>query len=254
VQVKRVVITRPSGPYSGSKRLAAKLEAAGIEAFELPLLKCVPISLSAEDRESISQELHKDAGGWLVFLSPTAVWVWSDLIANDSMLGSATQQARIAVQGSGTAKAVGECLNRVPDFIPSVFVAEEFAREFARVLAPHRPVIVPQSADGRDLFAPTLRAGGFSARGIDIYKLETNGINEESLVSYRRFIKQGAAIVFMSPSAVTAAARLLGRDLGTDKVVSIGPITTQAIKQAGLTVWREAQEHSEDGVLKVLVA
>ena len=254
MQVKRAVITRPLGPYSGLKSSAAKLEAAGIEAFELPLLKCVPISLSAEDRESISQSLHKDAGGWLAFLSPTAVSVWSNLISSDSALASATQRAKIAVQGNGTAKAVSECLNRVPDFTPSVFVVEDFAREFVQELSPNRPVIVPQSADGRDLLAPTLRAEGFSARGIDIYKLVTNSINEESLDSYRRFVKEGAAIVFMSPSAVTAAARVLGGDLGTDKVVSIGPITTEAIRQAGLTVWREAQEHSEDGVLKVLVA
>ena len=254
MQVKRAVITRPLGPYSGLKSLAAKLETAGIEAFELPLLKCVPISLSAEDRESISQSLHKDAGGWLAFLSPTAVSVWSNLILSDAALASATQRAKIAAQGSGTAKAVSECLNRVPDFTPSVFVAEEFAREFARVLPPKRAVIVPQSADGRDLLAPTLRAEGFSASAIDIYKLVTNSINEESLDSYRRFVKERAAIVFMSPSAVTAAVRVLGGDLGTDKVVSIGPITTQAIRQAGLTVWREAQEHSEDGVLKVLVA
>jgi uroporphyrinogen III methyltransferase/synthase len=254
VQVKRVVITRPSGPYSGSKRLAGKLEAVGIEVFELPLLKCVPLDLSANDRSLIIQSLQQDPGGWIAFLSPTAVWVWSDLIAGDSVLASATQRAKIAVQGSGTAKAVIECLNRVPDFTPSVFVAEEFAREFARALPPNRAVIVPQSADGRDLFAPILRVAGFGASGIDIYRLEANGINKESLDSYRSFVREGAAIVFMSPSAVAAAARVLQGSLGTDKIVSIGPITTQAIKQAGLTVWREAQEHSEDGVLKVLVS
>jgi uroporphyrinogen III methyltransferase/synthase len=133
-------------------------------------------------------------------------------------------------------------------------VAEEFAREFARALPPNRAVIVPQSADGRDLFAPILRVAGFGASGIDIYRLEANGINKESLDSYRSFVREGAAIVFMSPSAVAAAARVLQGSLGTEKIVSIGPITTQAIKQAGLTVWREAQEHSEDGVLKVLVS
>jgi uroporphyrinogen-III synthase len=34
----------------------------------------------------------------------------------------------------------------------------------------------------------------------------------------------------------------------------VGPITSQAVREAGLAVWREAQEHSEEGVLQALVS
>jgi len=158
----------------------------------------------------------------------------------------------VAAQGSGTADALVECFGRRPNFVPSVFVAEEFARELALRLTKEQMVIVPQSADGRDVFAPTLLTLGRQAIGIKTYRLGPEPITAETLAAYRRFVNPEAAIIFMSPSAAAAAASAIGLTLGTDKVVSVGPITSQALKKAGFPVWREAQEHSEEGVLAAL--
>jgi len=250
--IRRVVVTRPSGPYSGGPKLAAKLIAQGFEALELPLLRCVSMPLSDQGERMVLELLASASKAWLAFLSPTAVSVWRDLVADKPDLKAATSKAMIAVQGSGTAEALGECLGRRPDFTPTVFVAEEFAREFSRILSKEQPVVVPQSADGRDLFAPMLVSLGFQARSIDIYKLEREKLSEQSLKTYRCFVDQETAIVFMSPSAVRAAVANFGLALGTDKIVSVGPITTQALKKEGYPVWREASEHSEDGVVRIL--
>jgi uroporphyrinogen-III synthase len=147
---------------------------------------------------------------------------------------------------------VRECFGRAPDFIPTVFVAEEFAREFAGRLRSDQSVIVPQSADGRDLFAPTLGSLGFQAHGIETYQLKPEHITTEALATYRSFVDAETVVIFMSPSAVRAAVGVFGASLGTDKVVSVGPITSQALKSAGLPVWQEAREHSETGVVAVL--
>jgi len=191
---------------------------------------------------------------WLVFLSPTAVWVWKDLIGEDADLLQATAKSKIATQGSGTANAVKECFNRTSDFVPSVFVAEEFARELIEVLKKGECVLVPQSTDGRDVFVPLLIEAGFSAHGVGIYRLEANEVSKDAISEYRKFVSSDTAIVFMSPSAALSASLILGGVLGTDKIISVGPITSRSIKQAGWQVWREAKEHSEDGVLQVLDA
>ncbi len=250
--IKKVILTRPSGPYSGARRLASKLESKGYDTRELPLLKCVPINITQNDRVKVLRMLQAFDCSWLVFLSPMAVWVWKDLIDEDADLLQSTAKSKIATQGSGTANAVKECFNRNPDFVPSVFVAEDFAREFIGVLQKGEWVVVPQSTDGRDVFVPWLAAAGFSVYGAGIYRLEANEISKDEISEYRRFVSSDTAIVFMSPSAASAASLVLGGVLGTDKIISVGPITSQAIKQAGLAVWREAKEHSEDGVLQVL--
>lgn len=250
--IRRVVITRPSGPYAGGRKLALKLEALGCDVFEFPLLRCVSIPLSSRSQEIIEALSTKASQVWLAFLSPSAVWVWRELARQHESVLALMREAHVAVQGSGTADALKECFGRSPNFVPSVFVAEEFAREFAAILTAERTVIVPQSADGRDVFAPTLAARGLQAFSIETYRLEAQQVAPETLRAYRGFINSEAAIVFMSPSAVAAAVSTIGSSLGTNNVVSVGPITSQALRKAGFPVWREAQEHSEAGVLAVL--
>jgi uroporphyrinogen-III synthase len=165
---------------------------------------------------------------------------------------SLTCGALIAVQGSGTASAVVECFNRKVDFVPTFFLAEEFAQEFAQRFSKAASIVVLQSADGRDLFAPILSGLGFKALAVNIYQLQSEPVSAETLSKYREFVNNDTAVIFMSPSAVRAAAEIFGSSLGTDKVVSVGPITSQALRAVGFPVWREAQEHSEAGVVQSL--
>jgi uroporphyrinogen-III synthase len=232
--------------------LVSRLSDKGFQVFELPLLRSVSLPLSNESRNTVVAASAAASDFWLVFLSPTAVWVWKELVGDDAALISATSCASIAVQGSGTANAVRECFGRKVDFVPTVFVAEEFAREFAERIPRVARVIVLQSADGRDIFAPTLVSFGFSALGINTYQLQAEPVTAEILGRYREFVGNEVVVIFMSPSAVKAAASVLGASLGTDKVLSVGPITSQALRAAGFPVWREAQEHSEAGVVATL--
>lgn len=250
--IDRVVLTRPVGVFSGGNTLAARFLGLGYQVFELPLLRSVALPLSEESRAGVVAAGRAASDFWLVFLSPTAVWVWRDLIANDSALISVTSSCSIAAQGAGTARAVRECFGRKVDFIPTVFVAEEFAGEFAQRFPRVAGVVVLQSADGRDIFAPTLTNLGFDALGINTYQLQRESVGVEILGQYREFVGHATAVVFMSPSAVLAAAALFGSSLGTDKVLSIGPITSQALRAAGFPVWREALEHSEAGIVACL--
>lgn len=250
--IHRVVLTRPAGPYEGGRTLAQRLTAQGYEVLEFPLLRCVPVALSAHDREQLEAACARLRGVWLAFLSPTAVAVWRELVEPGSILAEATSRIAIAVQGVGTAQALRELFCRQPDFVPSVFVAEEFAKELAGRLSRGETVIVPQSADGRDVFAPTLTELGHRAFAVATYRLEPEPASAQLLERYRVFVDSSTAVVFMSPSAVRAAAAVLGASLGTNKVLSIGPITSQAIRTAGFPLWREAREHSEDGVVASL--
>lgn len=249
---KSVVVTRPSGPYAGAQRFVTKLRERGYEPFELPVLSCTPIPLTQETRLLLEGGADGVVATWLAFLSPTAVFVWRDLSQSEPIIRRCLSKASIAVQGSGTAEACRTCFGRHPDFIPSVFVAEEFARELARVLAHGQRVIVPQSAEGRDVLASTLLRQGIAATSLPTYRLETMRPPDETIVKYTDLPDEDTLVVFMSPSAVRATVQVVGQSLSGKKLISVGPITSQAIRKAGFSVWREAAEHSEDGVLAIL--
>lgn len=247
-----VVITRPSGPYAGGDKLARKLHEAGFLTFELPVLACQVIPLSNETEKLLS-EVYASEQVWLAFLSPSALWVWSTIAKSDSALAELTNRASIAVQGSGTAAACQECFGRRPDFVPALFVAEEFAKELSLVVRSGHRVLVPQSADGRDVLVPMLRRNGVQADSFNLYRLEPCQPSADTLLRFGSLPDSETFVVFMSPSAVRAAFKAVGASLSKKKIVSVGPITSQALRQVGLSVWREAREHSEAGVLQALL-
>jgi uroporphyrinogen-III synthase len=251
--IRRVVVTRPVGPSAGGGTFAKKLVGQGFQVFELPILRCISLPLSADSRQKILRAKSTANDSWLVFLSPTAVRVWRELVGSDPDLLSATANALIAVQGSGTADAVLECFGRKANFVPTVFVAEEFALEFVQRVSNASSITVLQSADGRDVFAPTMAEKGFQVVTINTYNVRPEPVATETLGRYREFVDNETAVLFMSPSAVRAATEVLGNSVGTDKIVSIGPITSQALRAVGIPVWREAQEHSEAGVIASLI-
>lgn len=249
--ITTVVITRPSGPYAGAEKLSRKIAERGLAPFEFPVLACEAIPLSA-DAKTLVRETLAASGSWIAFLSPTAVHVFADLLAREFPSNAKLLDIRVAAQGSGTATAVRECFGRAADFIPAVFVAEEFAKEFATKLRSDQRVLVPQSAEGRDLFAPTLQSLGKQACSFSLYGLRPRPVESERYEALKSLSGESTVVIFMSPSAVRAAVQGAADALAGKRILSVGPITSQAIRKAGLSLWREAREHSEEGVIEAL--
>jgi uroporphyrinogen-III synthase len=167
---------------------------------------------------------------------------------------------KIAVQGVGTAEALAECFGRHPDFMPSVFVAEEFGHEFAAVVGHDgRPtqtkVFIPQSTRGRGVLAPVLRSHGYEVFSVDLYHTRELSLSDELRGLVGHLDPTTTAFVFMSPSAVCATVQQLAQHralLEEAAIISVGPITSQAVRSAGLVVTAEAASHSEQGVVELL--
>lgn len=247
---KTVVITRPEGPYAGAQKLARKLQARGFEPFELPILTCEPIEPPGESLRLIQTTIAHGTS-WVAFLSPTAVYAFKAVMERHFPDVQLAKRVALAAQGTGTAQALQECFGKAPEFIPSVFVAEEFAREFAERIG-NEQVLVPQSADGRDVLVPSLVKLGKRAASFHLYCLRRKEVQPEIRRAFSALDNDTTFVVFMSPSAVQAAVEEVGADLKSKRVISVGPITSNALRKAGLSVWREAGEHSEDGVLAAL--
>ncbi len=251
---KTVVITRPDGIADGARELSVKVEQLGLHSLRLPVLRCESLELSAEEAQGLRNFLTSGQG-WIAFLSPSAVHAFyhlRDTLPQTPLLPSSI---KLAVQGSGTADALQRCFGRPPDFVPTVFVAEEFGEEFARQVRQREKLLVPQSADGRDILAPLLRSKGFDVFSLNTYRTREIPLCPEDSAAFERLDPKDAVTVFMSPSAVIATVKALLHQqllLQAIPIISVGPITTQAVKEAGLKVAVEATAHSEEGVIEAI--
>ena len=66
----------------------------------------------------------------------------------------------------------------------------------------------------------------------------------------RERIAQAQVITFASASAVNNYVAAVGRDQTPELVVAIGPITAQAVRDAGLELGAESSEHTIAGLVQ----
>lgn len=64
-------------------------------------------------------------------------------------------------------------------------------------------------------------------------------------------------VTFTSSSTVKNFVEIIGKEnldkLKNTKIISIGPITSNTIKDFGLNVYKEAEEYTIDGIIKALI-
>jgi uroporphyrinogen-III synthase len=202
----KVVVTRPraqAGP------LVARLQAAGHEVVECPLIEVEPTA----------DPVDVEGYDWVIVTSPNG--------AAELAKRAAGPLPRVAAVGPGTAEALRD-LGVEPAFVPSVSSQDGLLAEFPR-------------PGGRVLFAAAdgSRQGPVEELGADFVPLYTTRLVRPDLPP------EGDLVVLASGSAARSFAAL-GVDI---PAVSIGPQTTQVAHSLGLRVVAEAQTHDLDGLV-----
>jgi uroporphyrinogen-III synthase len=160
---------------------------------------------------------------------------------------------RWAAVGTSTAKAL-MVRGIVPDLVPEDAVSDALVEVF--------PVATPAgSAPGRDAEGgAALFVRAERVRDVVVPGLAAKGWRVDEAVAYRTVaghVDAGAvararsadAVAFTSSSTVERTVDLLGVDGVPPVVVSIGPVTSGAVRAAGLDVTAEAIVHTLDGLV-----
>jgi uroporphyrinogen III methyltransferase/synthase len=241
---KRVVVTRARAQASG---LAATLRTLGAEAIELPAIRIVPRLDAPEVRDAVA-DLHSYA---LVCLTSTnGVRLLFEAMAGQGRDARALANATVAAIGPGTAAALAE-RGVIADVVPKRFVAEALVEALAEVEVAGRPVLVARAAEARDLLPDALAERGAKVDVVAFYETvredpEPEAIDAAATADY---------VTFTSSSTVRNLLGAVGdRFPPGARVVSIGPITSEAARDAGLTVHVEAERHEIEGLVEALVA
>lgn len=238
---KRVVVTRTRKQASRLKKLLVE---EGAEVLELPAIRI------EEKADSRDWKAALPAHDWLVFTSPNAVEHFFGLFCAEHDLRE-LGPCRIAALGPATADKVREMRLRV-DFQPVEFTAEALCQEWP-FRGPGR-VLYPCSDLAEDRVKILLEAKGWEVEGLPVYRTlpET-----EDPFGVRRDLRQNGAdwIVFSSASAVR---NFLGLKLNMDwdrcRIATLGPVTSAAVREAGLRVALEPGESRIEALVGAMAA
>jgi uroporphyrinogen III methyltransferase/synthase len=157
-------------------------------------------------------------------------------------------RARVAAIGPGTAAAL-ERYGITADVVPERFVAEGLVEALAEV--PVQRALVARAAAARDVLPEALRETGAEVDVLTLYETVGEPVGDRQLEQ----IERADYVTFTSSSTVefflsSAREKLSSRT----RLVSIGPVTSAALRGRGLEPHAEASSHDIEGVIEALVA
>ena len=241
---RRVVVTRARAQASG---LAARLRGLGADVVELPAIRIEP-RIDSPEVGAMLDSLHTYA---LVCLtSPNGAELLFEAMASRGLDARALHSATVAAIGPGTARALRE-RGLVPDVVPPRSIAESLVEALAAVDVNDRPVLVARAAEARDVLPDAMAQRGARVDVVPLYET----VREEADDAAVERAADADYVTFTSSSTVRLFAEAVGdRFPATARIVSIGPVTSETVRELGREVDVEAERHDPDGLVEALVA
>lgn len=245
---RRILVTRAAHQAG---KLSGALRALGAEPVEVPVLEiCPPASFDPLDR-ALRQ---LDTYNWLIFTSANSVRA---LVERCAALGIGVvppRSLKVAAVGAATAAAAVDAGFQIT-IVPESYAAESLIERLAVEIRGQR-ILIARASVARDVIPDALRAAGAEVNVVDAYR---NVMPESAPDLLRLAVAAGIdAAVFTSPSSVThlaEAAQKAGMKfpLAGVRAVSIGPITTQTLREAGWPPAAEANPSDVSGLIAAAV-
>jgi len=233
---RTVAVTRARAQSSG---LAGRLRELGAVVVEAPAIRIAPIDGPAPDLARYD----------LVCLtSPTGVRLLFDRLRTAGRDARALAGATVAAIGPGTARAL-EQHGVIADIVPERFVAEGLVEALAEV--PVTRALIARAAVARDVLPDALRARGAQVDVLELYKTVAEPLSqpqrdEVAGADYVTFTSSSTVEFFFEQAGDVAAQRA--------RLISIGPVTSDALRARGHEPDVEAERHDIDGLVDALVA
>jgi len=240
---RTVVVTRARAQASG---LAATLAALGADVVQLPAIRIEPRLDSAEVRDAVAS-IHSYA--LICLTSPNGVRHLFEALEAAGLDARAFANATVAAIGPGTARALERRGIRA-DIVPERSIAEALIASLEAVDVKGRPVLVARAAEARDVLPDALRDRGAKVDVVALYET----VAEEPAAEAVTAAKAADYVTFTSSSTVRNFVAAVGDRLPREaRIVSIGPVTSEEARSAGLQVDVEAKRHDPDGLVDALL-
>jgi len=162
-------------------------------------------------------------------------------------------RARLCAIGPATRRAL-EALGFRVDIMPREYVAESLVEAFAGQDLAGQRMLLPRAALARDVVPQALAARGAVVDVVEAYRTV---VPADAARRAREIF--GAArpdwVTFTSSSTAKNFLAAAGaRTLAGVRVASIGPVTSQTLRESGVAVDAEAEVYTTDGLIEAILA
>jgi uroporphyrinogen III methyltransferase/synthase len=235
---RTVAVTRARAQASS---LAGLLEALGARVVQAPTIRIEALTGPPLDPAPYDLVCVTSANGAHALF---------DRLAAGGRDARALAGARIAAVGETTAAALAEHGIRA-DLVPKRAISEELAEMLRDV--PVRHALVARASRARDVLPDALRERGAQVDVLDLYEtvpepLATDALAQALGADYIAFTSASTVEFFLQAADGNAT---LSPDT---RVVSIGPITSAALREHALRVDVEAERHDVQGIVDAVLA
>jgi uroporphyrinogen III methyltransferase/synthase len=220
--------------------MARDLRVLGATVIEAPSIRTEPLPVTVD----------VDGVDLVVVSSPNGADRLFAALRETGRDARALAGARVAVVGPGTADAVRRH-GVEPDIVPARAIGEALAQALGDV--PVRRALVVRAEAGRTVVADGLRDRGAEVVEVSAYRTVAEPLDD---ATHARALRADWA-TFTSGSTVRAFVTAAG---GAEaiaqsplRLASIGPQTTEALRELGLEPDLEAAEHTPAGLVAALV-
>jgi uroporphyrinogen III methyltransferase/synthase len=252
---RTVAVTRARAQAS---ELAARLRSLGARVVQAPLIRAQPLPGPALDPSPYDL---------VCVTSVNAVAGLFDRLHAGGRDARSLAGARVAAIGPGTAAALAERgINA--DVLPERALAESLVEALAGV--PVARALVARGRGGREVLPDALRERGAEVEVLEPYEtvaepLAAGALREAAQADYITFTSSSTVRFFLAAAASGAGVQADERAQAGERpvagplapgtrVASIGPVTSATLREHGLRVDVEADQHDVEGLVRALLA
>ena len=241
---RRIMVTRPA---LQAKSLVKQLTTLGATVTCQPAIEICP----PQDWQAVDDTLQ-DLGkfDWLVFSSSNGVRALLDRLLETGYDMRALGGMRLAAIGPGTAEALAQYHLKV-DLQPSEYRAEALVEALVPE-ASGRSFLLARASRGREVLAEGLQEAGASVEQLVVY--QSRDITAvEADVSEQLANGKVDWVTVTSSAIARSLTALFGNQLAGSRLASISPITSQTLREQGLSPAVEAEQYTMQGLVAAIV-
>ncbi len=248
---KKVMVTRA---LSQAKECSDLLYNYGAETVECPTIEIISPADITELHHAID---HIEQYHWAVFTSVNGVTYFMRHLHDRKQDLRILHNLRLCCIGPRTAQELRKH-GLIPDLVPETFQAEGIIDALTPLDLKGKRVLIPRAEVARDILPDTLRIMGAEVTVPAVYRTVQPDRNITWATEMLRG-KEISVITFTSSSTVRNFVDLFGgrdqaRELLSDTAIaSIGPITSETIKEFGLTTTIIAKENTISAMVDAIV-
>jgi uroporphyrinogen III methyltransferase/synthase len=247
---RNIVVTRD---VCGNADFAAKIICRGGNSIEFPTMKIKPLTESNEFLRAVAR-LQRAEFDWVIFTSANGVNIFFEALQGLSKDARIFGPAKIAAIGSETAVTLSE-FGIKADFVPTVFTGEQLGKQLMCFTSLRgKKVLLLRSQVASMELVELLERAGADVLDAAIYtaieqKSESNWLIERigrGEIDWLTFASPSSARMFFEQVTIGVV------NSGNVKVASIGPTTSEQLKNLGVRIDVTAEGHTIDGLLDAI--